>query len=61
MYDLSVLDSNGKQVFEKKGLTAKDSQDTQDIKFPACRSYQLVLTIKGQQPPTDQKSEDSSC
>ena len=58
MYDISVLDSNGKQVFEKKGLTAKDSQDTQNIKFPAAGTYQLVLAIKGiQQTPNDQKSE----
>ncbi len=35
LYDLSVLDSNGTQVFEKKGLTAKNSEDTQTIKFPA--------------------------
>jgi hypothetical protein len=58
MYDISILDSNGKQVLEKKGLTAKDSQDTLDIKFPAIGTYQLVLAIKGiQQIPNDQKSE----
>ena len=57
MYDLSVLDSNGTKVFEKKGLTAKDSQDTQTVKFPAAGSYQLVLTITGIQTPSDQKSE----
>jgi hypothetical protein len=58
MYDLSVLDSNGKQVFEKKGLTAQNSQDTQNIKFPAEGTYQLVLVIKGiQQTPNDKKSE----
>ena len=39
-------------------MTAKDSQDTQNIKFPAAGTYQLVLTIKGiQQTPSDQKSE----
>jgi len=58
MYDISVLDSNGKQVFDKKGMTAKDSEDTQNIKFPAAGTYQLVLAIKGiQQTPNDQKSE----
>ena len=57
LYDLSVLDSNGTKVFEKKGLTAKDSQDTQTIKFPAAGAYQLVLTITGLQPQSDQKSE----
>jgi hypothetical protein len=58
MYDISILDSNGKQVLEKKGLTARDSQDTLDIKFPATGTYQLVLAIKGiQQIPNDQKSE----
>jgi hypothetical protein len=57
LYDLSVLDSNGTKVFEKKGLTAKDSQDTQAVKFPAAGSYQLVLTITGIQAQPDQKSE----
>jgi hypothetical protein len=58
MYDISVLDSNGEQVFDKKGMTAKDSEDTQNIKFPAAGTYQLVLAIKGiQQTPNDQKSE----
>jgi hypothetical protein len=58
LYDLSALDSNGAQVFEKTGLTAKNSQDTQAIKFPAAGIYQIVLTIKGiQQTPADQKSE----
>ena len=57
LYDLSVLDSNGTKVFEKKGLTAKDSQDTQAVKFPAAGSYQLVLTITGIQTQPDQKSE----
>ena len=57
LYDLSVLDSNGTKVFEKKGLTAKDSQDTQAVKFPAAGSYQLVLTITGIQTQSDQKSE----
>jgi hypothetical protein len=57
LYDLSVLDSNGTQVFEKKGLTAKDSQDTQAIKFPAAGTYQLVLTITGLQSRPDQISE----
>lgn len=58
MYDISVLDSNGKQVFEKKGLNAKDSQDTQNIEFPSSGTYQLVLIIKGiQQTSNDQKSE----
>ncbi|MGH9857932.1 MAG: hypothetical protein ACRD4B_08820, partial [Acidobacteriota bacterium] len=61
MYDISVLDSNGKQVFDKKGMTAKDSEDTQNIKFPAAGTYQLVLAIKGiQQTPNDQKSEAPS-
>ena len=55
-YDLSVLDSNGTQVFEKKGLTAKDSQDTQIIKFPAAGTYQLALTITGLQSQPDQES-----
>ncbi|MGA7369825.1 MAG: hypothetical protein WBX01_11895 [Nitrososphaeraceae archaeon] len=58
LYDLSALDSNGAQAFEKTGLTAKNSQDTQAIKFPAAGIYQIVLTIKGiQQTPADQKSE----
>jgi hypothetical protein len=58
MYDISVLDSNGKQVLEKKELTAKDSQDTLNITFPATGTYQLVLAIKGiQQIPNDQISE----
>jgi hypothetical protein len=57
LYDLAVLDSNGTKVFEKKGLTAKDSQDTQAVKFPAAGSYQLVLTITGIQAQPDQKSE----
>jgi hypothetical protein len=52
-----VLDSNGTQVFEKKGLTAKNSQDTQTIKFPAAGTYQLVLTIIGLQTPADEKTE----
>ena len=52
-----VLDSNGTQVFEKKGLTAKNSEDTQTIKFPAPGTYQLVLTITGLQSQPDQKSE----
>ena len=51
-----VLDSNGTQVFEKKGLTAKNSEDTQTIKFPAPGTYQLVLTITGLQSQPDQKS-----
>jgi hypothetical protein len=55
-YDLSVLDSNGTQVFEKRGLTAKDSQDTQIIKFPAAGTYQLALTITGLQAQPDQES-----
>jgi hypothetical protein len=55
-YDLSVLDSNGTQVFEKKGLTAKDSQDTQLIKFPAAGTYQLALTITGLQFQPNQES-----
>jgi hypothetical protein len=57
LYDLSVLDSDGTQIFEKKGLTAKDSQDTQAIKFPAAGTYQLVLTITGLQSQPDQESE----
>jgi hypothetical protein len=57
LYDLSVLDSNGTQVFEKKGLTAKNSQDTQAIKFPAAGTYQLVLIITGLQSPAEQQSE----
>jgi hypothetical protein len=57
LYDLFVLDSNGTQVFEKKGLTAKNSQDTQTIKFPAAGTYQLVLTITGLQTPADEKTE----
>jgi hypothetical protein len=58
MYDISVLDSNGKQVFDKKDLTAKDSLDTQNIKFPAAGTYQLAIAIKGiQQTPNNQKSE----
>ena len=57
LYDLSVLDSNGTQVFEKKGLTAKNSEDTQTIKFPAPGTHQLVLTITGLQSQPDQKSE----
>jgi hypothetical protein len=57
LYDLSELDSNGTQVFEKKGLTAKNSEDTQTIKFPAPGTYQLVLTITGLQSQPDQKSE----
>jgi hypothetical protein len=56
-YDLSVLDSKGTQVFEKKGLTAKNSQDTQTIKFPTAGTYQLVLTITGLQTPADEKTE----
>ena len=52
-----VLDSNGTQVFEKKGLTAKNSEDTQTIKFPAPGTHQLVLTITGLQSQPDQKSE----
>ena len=52
-----VLDSNGTQIFEKKGLIAKDSQDTQSIKFPAAGTYQLVLTITGLQSQPDQESE----
>jgi hypothetical protein len=55
-YDLSVLDSNGTQVFEKRGLTAKDSQDTQILKFPAAGTYQLALTITGLQSQPDQES-----
>jgi len=58
-YDLSVLDSNGKQVYEKKGLTAKDSQDTQAIKFPGAGMYQLVLSITGLQSQPAEKSETS--
>jgi hypothetical protein len=57
LYDLSVLDSNGTRVFEKKGLIAKNSQDIQAIKFPASGTYQLVLTITGLQLQPDQKSE----
>jgi hypothetical protein len=57
LYDLFVLDSNGTQMFEKKGLTAKNSQDTQTIKFPAAGTYQLVLTITGLQTPADEKTE----
>ncbi|MGC1134952.1 MAG: hypothetical protein WA941_19135 [Nitrososphaeraceae archaeon] len=57
LYDLFVLDSNGTQVFEKKGLTAKNSQDTQTIKFPAAGTYQLVLTITGLQTLADEKTE----
>jgi hypothetical protein len=56
-YDLSVLDSKGTQVFEKNGLTAKNSQDTQTIKFPSAGTYQLVLTITGLQTPADEKTE----
>ncbi|MGH9975534.1 MAG: hypothetical protein ACRD8Z_06820, partial [Nitrososphaeraceae archaeon] len=57
LYDLSVLVSNGTQIFEKKGLIAKDSQDTQSIKFPAAGTYQLALTITGLQFQPDQESE----
>jgi hypothetical protein len=57
LYDLFVLDSNGTQVFEKKGLTAKNSQDIQTIKFPAAGTYQLVLTITGLQTLADEKTE----
>lgn len=56
LYDLSLLDSSGMQIFEKKGLTAKNSQDTQAIKFPAAGTYQLVLTITGLQSQPDQES-----
>jgi hypothetical protein len=59
LYDLSVLDSNGNQVFEKKGLTGKGSQDTQAIKFPSAGTYQLVLTITGLQFQPDQESGTS--
>jgi hypothetical protein len=57
LYDLSVLDSSGTQIFEKKDLIAKHSQDTQSIKFPAAGTYQLVLTITGLQAQPDQESE----
>jgi hypothetical protein len=57
LYDLSVLDSDGTQIFEKKGLTAMNSQDTQSIRFPAAGTYQLVLTITGLQSQPDQESE----
>ncbi|MGH9974248.1 MAG: hypothetical protein ACRD8Z_00205, partial [Nitrososphaeraceae archaeon] len=56
LYDISALDSNGEQVFEKKGLTAMNSQDTQSIRFPAAGTYQLVLSITGLQAPPDQES-----
>jgi hypothetical protein len=56
MYDLSVRDSNGTQVFEKKGLTAKNSQDTQTIPFQAAGTYQLVLEVTGLQTPAEQQS-----
>ena len=55
-YDLSVLDSNGSQVFEKKGLTANDSQGRQAIRFPAAGTYQLALTITGLQSQPDRES-----
>jgi hypothetical protein len=57
LYDISALDSNGEQVFEKQGLTAMNSQDTQSIRFPAAGTYQLVLTITGLQAQPDQESE----
>ena len=56
LYDLSVLNSNGTQIFEKKGLTAKNSQDTQAIRFPTPGTYQLVLTITGLQSQPDEES-----
>ncbi|MGH9983123.1 MAG: hypothetical protein ACRD8W_04110 [Nitrososphaeraceae archaeon] len=56
LYDISALDSNGEQVFEKKGLTAMNSQDTQSIRFPADGTYQLVLSITGLQAQPDQES-----
>jgi len=56
LYDISALDSNGEQVFEKKGLTAMNSQDTQSIRFPAAGTYQLVLTTTGLQSQPDQES-----
>ena len=56
LYDLSVLDSNGTQIFEKKGLTAKNSQDTQAMRFPSPGTYQLVLTVTGLQSQPDEES-----
>jgi hypothetical protein len=56
LYDLLVFDSNGTQIFEKKGLTAKNSQDTQAIKFPSAGTYQLALTTTGLQSQPDQES-----
>jgi len=56
LYDISALDSNGEQVFEKKGLTAMNSQDTQSIRFPAAGTYQLALTTTGLQSQPDQES-----
>jgi hypothetical protein len=55
-YDLSVLDDSGTLIFEKKGLTAKNSQDTQAIKFPTAGTYQLALTITGLQSQPEQES-----
>lgn len=37
-------------------MTAKDSQDTQAVMFPAAGTYQLVLTITGLQSQPDQNS-----
>jgi hypothetical protein len=46
-YSLKILDSGGKQVYNKDNLTAKGGTDTQTIDFPRNEKYNIQVTVNG--------------
>jgi hypothetical protein len=47
VYDMSILDTNGTVVLKTENITAVNSSDSQTVKFPADRIYQVEINVKG--------------
>jgi hypothetical protein len=47
IYDMSILDINGKEVLRAENLTAINSTDSQTITFPTDKVYQVEVNVKG--------------
>jgi ribosomal protein S9 len=47
IYDMSILDVNGKEVLRAENLTAINSTDSQTITFPTDKVYQVEVNVKG--------------
>lgn len=47
VYDLKILDKDGKEVYSKIDQTAKGGTSTQTIDFPSNERYRIEVTVKG--------------